>query len=156
MTRAWLAAVLLSAPSASFAEDAAAPAAPAVAAPRAPEGGSMVSLSLVEALASIERPELAGLFSFIPPQNASYAFGDLMARDPKGLKRYAAKLKGDLKAAGGLTEWDHEVCATLVNIFAGQGVMIQEKPSKKVMAVVNDCVLSPVLDLREIVARRKK
>lgn len=154
MTKALLAVLLLPAP--AFAAGAAAPAAPAVAAPRAPEGGTMVSLALVEALAAVERPELAGLFSFIPPQNASYAFGDLMARDPKGLKLYARRLKADLKAAGGLTEWDHEVCATLVNIFAGQGGLLAERPPKKVMAVVNDCVLSPVMDLREIVARRKK
>ena len=128
----------------------------AVAAPPAPQGGSMVSLSLVEALAAVERPELAGLFSFLPPQNASYAFGDLMTRDPKALKAYAAKLKSDLKAAGGLTEWDHEVCATIVNLYAGQGALVNQKPKAKIMSIVNDCVLAPVLDLREIVARRKK
>src|SRR5262249_31477265 len=106
--------VLLCAPS-----RAAAPA--AAAAPRAqalaagPAGGGMVSLSLVARLSAVKRPEWAGVFSFIAEKDAPFAFSDLLARDAKTLKPYLGKLDDDMKVAGGLTEWDHAVCASLVN-----------------------------------------
>lgn len=117
----------------------------------------MLSGSLIEALQAIEKPELGGVFTYIGTQNAPRAFADLVARDPKAMKRYTGKLMKDLKAAGGLTAWDHEVCATLVNHYAGGGDMPGiKKPDAKRLKALNDCVLSPVMELHDIVSRRNK
>lgn len=117
----------------------------------------MLSGSLIEALKAIEKPELGGVFTYVGPQNAPRAFADLIARDPKAMKRYTGKIMDDLKAAGGLTAWDHEVCATLVNHYAGGAEMPGiKRPDKKRLKALNDCVLAPVMELQDIVMRRKK
>lgn len=117
----------------------------------------MLSGSLIEALQAVEKPELGGVFTYIGTQNAPRAFADLIARDKKAMKRYTGKLMKDLKAAGGLTAWDHEVCATLVNHYAGGGDMPGiKKPDAKRLKALNDCVLSPVMELHDIVSRRNK
>lgn len=121
-----------------------------------PDSGGVVDLSLVEALAAIKQPELAGVFSFVPDKYSSFAFADLMARDKKSLKRFLGKLKADRKAAGGLTAWDHAVCATLVNLYASPLSVSFVKPDHKRMSAINECVLSPVVELSEIVAKRKR
>lgn len=117
----------------------------------------ILSGSLIEALQAIEMPELGGVFTYVGTQNAPRAFADLIARDPKAMKRYTDKLRKDLKAAGGLTAWDHEVCATLVNHYAGGGDMPgMKRPDAKRLKALNECVLSPVMELHDIVSRRKK
>ena len=118
--------------------------------------GGMVDLSLVEALAAIKEPQLAGLFSFIQPKDAPFAFGDLLARDPKALKRYLNKLDDDKETANGLTGWDHEVCASLVNMYNSPMGAAFGKPDKKRLSRINNCVLAAVVPLQEIVARRKR
>lgn len=121
-----------------------------------PDAGGMVNLSLVDALTAIEEPQLAGIFSFIPEKYSTFAFADLMARDKKALKRYLGKLQADLKSAAGLTGWDHEVCATLVNLYASPLSASFEKPDAKRMSRINECVLAPAVQLSDIVAKRKK
>ncbi|MDP3542482.1 MAG: hypothetical protein Q8T11_08450 [Elusimicrobiota bacterium] len=117
----------------------------------------MLSGSLIEALQAIEKPELGGVFTYVGTQNAPRAFADLIARDKKAMKRYTDKLMKDFKAAGGLTAWDHEVCATLVNHYAGGADMPGiSRPDKKRLKALNDCVLSPVMELHDIVSRRNK
>jgi hypothetical protein len=121
----------------------------------APEAsGNLVSGALIEALIAIEKPELGGVFSYVNEKNAPRAFADLLARDPKSMKRYADKLKADMKAAGGTTAWDHEVCATLVNYYAGPPMPGLKAPDAKRLKALNETVLSPVKDLQEIVMRR--
>ena len=117
----------------------------------------MLSASLIEALAAIDKPELGGLFTYVGDKNAPTAFADLVARDPKAMRRYAAKLAADNKAAKGQTAWDHQVCATLVTYYAGGGTMPGvKKPDAKRLKILNECVLVPVLELQDIVSRRKK
>lgn len=133
---------------------------PAAAAPAAqvppPDAAGMVNLSLVDALSAIKEPQLAGIFSFIPEKYSTFAFADLMARDKKALKRFLGKLSADLKAANGLTVWDHEVCATLVNLYSSPLSASFEKPDAKLMNRINECVLAATVPLSEIVDRRKK
>lgn len=124
--------------------------APVLAASAAEQSG-MVSGSLIEGLKAIERPELGGVFAYVGEQNAPRAFADMLARDPNSLKKYSGKLKNDLKAAGGTTAWDHEVCANLVNYFS---TLTSGKPKEKVLKPINESVLSPVKELGEIVAKR--
>ena len=117
----------------------------------------MLSASLIEALAAIEKPELGGLFTYVGEKDAPTAFADLIARDPKAMKRYTAKLAEDNKVAKGQTAWDHQVCATLVNYYAGGGAMPGvKKLDAKRLKTLNECVLAPVLELQEMVSRRKK
>ena len=120
----------------------------------APTG--MISFSLVEALAALHEPQLAGIFSFVSEKNAPFAFADLLARDKKSMKLYLNKLDDDFKAASGLTEWDHEVCASLINLYGSPLAGTFGVPDAKRMKQINDCMLTPTVFLEDIVARRKK
>lgn len=114
----------------------------------------MLSGSLIEALSVVGKPELGGVFTYVGQPNAPRAFADLIARDAKAMKRYTSKLGDDLKAAGGLTAWDHEVCATLVNHYAGVGMPGIKMADAKRLKALNACVLSPVMELQDIVMKR--
>jgi hypothetical protein len=130
-------------------------ASPPFAAPAA-RAQDMLSGSLIEALAAVGKPELGGVFTYVGDKNAPSAFADLIARDAKAMKRYVSKLGDDRKAAGGLTAWDHQVCATLVNYYAGPDMPGIKRPAAKSLKALNDCVLTPVMELQDIVSRRKK
>jgi hypothetical protein len=123
------------------------------------EGGGatgMISLSLIEALSALHQPQLAGIFSFVAEQNAPFAFADYVARDNKAMKLYLSKLDADRKAGKGLTEWDHEVLASLINLYGSPMAATFGKPSEKQMHQLNECMLAPVVPLEAIVAGRKK
>jgi hypothetical protein len=116
----------------------------------------ILSGSLIEALTAVKKPELGGVFTYVGSQNAPQAFADLIARDSKAMKRYTAKLGADQKAAGGLTAWDHQVCATLVTHYAGAEMPGLAKPDAKRLKALNSCVLAPIMELQEIVLKRSK
>lgn len=153
MIRLLALAVLLAAPAPVVR---AAPAVAPKAVPQASAGPAVVNLSLIEAVAAIEMPQITGLFAFIAEQDASFAFADLVARDPKAMKKYLKKLESDKKAANGLTGWDHEVCATLVNLYASSLGATLGRPNEKQQGFINECVLASVVPLSEIVSRRKR
>lgn len=118
----------------------------------------MIDLSLIEALTAVEMPQFAGLFSYIPEQNAPFAFADLLMLNKKYLKRYLNKLEDDVKVANGLTPWDHAVCAVLINKYetsSGASLKIN-RPDKKRMTQINECMLSPIISLQELVMRRRQ
>lgn len=127
-----------------------------VTAARAQEEGGMLSGSLIEALKAIDKPELGGVFTYVGETNAPRAFADLIARDAKSMKRYINKLADDRKIAGGLAAWDHQVCATLVNYYAGIEMPGIKRPAAKRLKAFNECVLSPVVELNVLVERRGK
>jgi len=116
----------------------------------------MLSGSLIEALKSVEKPELGGVFTYVGNQNAPRAFADLIARDKKAMRRYTDKLNDDRKVAKGLTAWDHEVCAILVNHYAGAEMPGIKKPDAKRLKALNACVLAPVMELQDIVSKRNE
>jgi hypothetical protein len=116
----------------------------------------ILSGSLIEALTAIKKPELGGVFTYVGEKNAPQAFADLIARDSKAMKQYTAKLMDDHKTAGGITAWDHQVCATLVTHYAGAEMPGLKKPDAKRLRALNACVLAPVMELQEIVMRRNK
>jgi hypothetical protein len=116
----------------------------------------ILSGSLIEALTAVKKPELGGVFTYVGEKNAPQAFADLIARDSKAMKLYTAKVGADQKAAGGVTAWDHQVCATLVTHYAGAEMPGLKKPDEKRLRALNACVLSPVMDLQEIVLKRGK
>jgi hypothetical protein len=116
----------------------------------------MISFSLVDALAALHEPQLAGIFSFVSERNAPFAFADFLARDKKSMKLYLNKLGEDVKAARGLTDWDHEVCASLINLYASPMAATFGRPDDKRMKQINDCMLAPSVTLETIVSKRKK
>ena len=156
ISAALAAALFLAPPARAGAPAAARPAKAAIAAPQECAPTGMISFSLVEALASLHQPQLAGIFSFVAEKNAPFAFADLLARDKKAMKLYLDKLDGDFKAAGGLTQWDHEVCASLINLYGSPLAATFGVPDAKRMKQINDCMLAHNATLEEIVAARKK
>lgn len=157
-----LAAVLLAAVSArpsAAAEPAvptaaAAPTAAATSSRNAMPGESSVALS--EALGAIGKSEILGLFAFIAERDSAIAFADLLSRDKRALKDYAKKTAADLKSVGGLSAWDHEVCASLVNFYASSHSGGSARPDEKRMRTINECVLSPLMTMQDVMIRRKK
>ena len=123
---------------------------------RAQEEGGILSGSLIDALRAIEKPELGGVFTYVGEENAPRAFADLIARDLKAMKRYTGKLAADRKVADGLTPWDHQVCAILVNYYAGVEMPGIKRPDAKRLKALNECVLSPVVELKVIVEKRNR
>jgi len=116
----------------------------------------ILSGSLIEALSAIKKPELGGVFTYVGEKNAPQAFADLIARDSKAMKLYTAKLGKDQKIAGGLTAWDHQVCATLVTHYAGAEMPGLKKPDAKRLKALNACVLAPMMELQDIVQKRNR
>jgi hypothetical protein len=154
-----LASPVLGAPAAARASNATSAAAQAQARAQAAQASApsgMISFSLVEALAALHQPQLAGIFSFVSEKNAPFAFADLLARDKKAMKLYLNKLDDDFKTANGLTDWDHEVCASLINLYGSPMAATFGVPDEKRMKQINDCMLAPNVPLESIVSRRKK
>ena len=118
--------------------------------------GGVLNLSCIEALAAIGQPSLAGVFSFIPEKDSPAAFADLLVHDNKALKKYAEKVGQDLKAASGITDWDHEAVMFALSLLTGPLAQTLEKPSGKLMARLNELSLAPKLSLEVVVSRRKK
>ena len=118
--------------------------------------GGVINLSCMEALVAIEEPGLAGVFSFISEKDAPSAFADFLAHHPKALKKYAAKVDQDLKAAAGVVSWDHEVLMDLLSLFSSPMADTLEKPSSKTMAQMTELSLAPTLSLEAVTAGRKK
>jgi hypothetical protein len=121
-----------------------------------PTPGGLLNLGCIEALAAIGQPNLAGVFSFISEKDSPAAFANLIAHDGKALKRYVGKVEGDLKAAGGVTIWDHEALLCVLALYSGPLASNFEKPSTKTMALINALSLASTLSLEKVAARRKR
>lgn len=129
--------------------------APAVARPHAIPKPGMIDRSLIEDVNAMDEPNLVAVFAYIPLTNQPAALAELLTRDHRGLKRYADKLNRDIKAAGGVTDWDHEVCAVLVDRFE----TVSDRsglPDKKRMSIINECILSRVVPFAELMIKRNK
>lgn len=135
---------------------AAAPQAAASAArPRAIPQPGMIDRSLIEDVNAIDEPNLVAVFAYVPLTNQPAALAELLTRDHRGLKRYADKLNRDMQASGGVTDWDHEVCAVLVNRFE----TVSDRsglPDKKRMSIINECILSRVVPFAELMIKRNR
>lgn len=118
--------------------------------------GAVLDLNCMEALAAIGQPHLAGVFSFISEKDSSAAFADLVAHDGKALKKYVEKMDKDFKAAGGVTDWDHEALMFALGLFSGPLAQTLEKPSSRILARLNELSLAPKLSLEVVASRRKK
>ena len=122
---------------------------------QAPAGAQMLNLSCVEALAAIGEPRLAGVFSFVVEKDTPQAFADLVMHDKKALKKYAGKLKTDMKD-GGVTPWDHEAVTFALQILSSPIADTLDKPSKDERETLDLAARAPVIPLEQLTARRRK
>jgi hypothetical protein len=114
----------------------------------------IVNLSLVEALSAVEKPELAGIFGFVPEANAPFALADFLMRDRSSLKRFIKKCREDYKVAQGVNAWDKQVLLFLVGLNGSAPMMGLKPMPESWMDRVNDLALAPGLPLQIIVQRR--
>lgn len=117
---------------------------------------SILDLNCMDALASVGKPELAGVFSFIPTKDTPNAFADLVARDKKALKKFIGKVERDLKVASGVTTWDHEVVLNLVSLFGSPLASTLVDPGAKVKNRLQELALAPTMSLEDVAVRRRK
>lgn len=117
---------------------------------------SILDLNCIDALASVGKPELAGVFSFVPSKDTPNAFADLVARDKKALKKFVGKVEKDLKTASGVTAWDHEVVLNLISLFGSPLAPTLVDPGVKMKSRLQELALAPTLSLEEVAARRRK
>lgn len=116
----------------------------------------LINLNLIEALVSIKEESLAGLFSYIPEADAAPAFADYLYRNSGALKLFLKKGEKDLKAAGGINEWDKQVYLYLVTINANGPASGAAVLPAKLLDRVSTLSLAPGLPLSEFTMRRKK
>lgn len=146
MRHGWLAAGLLAAMAAGAAAQ------PPV--PGTAQGG-VVNLSLVEALVAVDAQDLAGVFSFIPEDQAPMALADYLMHDRKALKRFVRKGEADLKRSQGINEWDKKVLLYLVGMDSQALLPLGiERIPPSWRARVNALSLAPALPLNIIVQQR--
>lgn len=120
-------------------------------APSAFAGGSAMSLSCLEALAAIEHPYLAGVFTFIPEKDIGSAFADLLARSRPAMRRYLSKLERDGKKAKGLTSWDHDVVVQVLGLYSSSFAGVSDEGYKKRLSKLS---LLPTMPLAEMLRKR--
>jgi hypothetical protein len=110
----------------------------------------------MEALATVQRPELAGLFAFIPPEAAPLAFADFLLRDQAALKRFVREAEKDAKSFGGIADWEKRTFLFLVGINAsGQMAGGAAGVPRKWMSRVNELSLKPAMSYDELAQRRR-
>lgn len=124
------------------------------AAPAAAQQG-VINLSCLEALGAIGESDLAGVFSFIAEKDSAAAFADLLARNPKALSKFIAKADKDLKAAGGISDWDKTVFQGIAALFASPLADTLPKLSAKTLSRLAELGAAPALPLQEITIRRR-
>ncbi|MBI2362011.1 MAG: hypothetical protein HYV15_01310 [Elusimicrobia bacterium] len=112
-------------------------------------------MSLMEALVAVDRPELAGVFAYVPPEQDAVAFADFLLRDRAGLKAFLKKAEKDRKAFGVINAWDKDVCLHLVAATAGGGAPMGLRPlSKSQLDRVSRLSLAGGVTLQFLVERR--
>ncbi len=129
--------------------------APVATRPRAIPKPGMIDRSLIDDVNAMDEPNLVAVFAYVPLAHQPAALAELLTRDHRGLKRYADKLNRDMQAAGGVTDWDHEVCAVLVDRFE----TVSDRsglPDKKRMSIINECILSRVVPFAELMIKRSR
>jgi hypothetical protein len=114
----------------------------------------MIDLNCIEGLVAIERPKLAGVFSFITEKDTTHAFAILLAGDKKAFKKFVEKGEADFKKAGAVTMWDHQVLLNVINLLASPLPEI-EQPGEKLKARAVKLSLAPTAELKDITLKRK-
>jgi len=129
--------------------------APNVPAPAQPPQ-QIINLSLMEALITVERVDMAGVFSFVPEVNTPLAFADYLLRSLGSLKRFIKKCRKDYKVAQGISEWDKQVLLYIVGLNPSSVALGFEQVPEGRMKEVGELCMLPGIPLQVIVQRRGK
>ena len=121
---------------------------------RGPAAPGIISMSLMEGLVAVGRPELAGVFAYVPSEQDTVAFADLLLRDRSALKAFLKKADKDRKAFGVINAWDKDVCLHIVAATAGSGQAGLRPLSKSQLDRVSSLSLTNGVALQFIVERR--
>lgn len=122
--------------------------------PQLPQQAEIINLNLLEALKAIGEEDMAGVFAFIPAASLPPAMADYLLHRPKALKKFVKKGEADLKAAGGITEWDQQVYVYMLNIN-GSGILPEKKMlSKSMLDRVQKLMIAPAMPLAQVTLRR--
>lgn len=115
----------------------------------------VLNLSCMEALVAIEHPDLAGVFSFISEKDTSAALADYLSHNKVAMRRYVEKLEADLKAAAGVTAWDHDVIMRVLDLYASPLAETLQKLPESSKKRLMELSAAPTMSLEDIAARRK-
>lgn len=120
-----------------------------------PAAPNIINMSLMDALVAIRRPELAGVFSFVPDSQSTMAMADLLMRDHASLKRFLKMVEADQKKLKVINAWDKEVCLHIVAAAAHQTVPPgAERLSKRLSDRVSIMSLMSGVPLEVVMQRR--
>jgi len=115
----------------------------------------ILNLNCLEALAAVGEPELSGIFSYVPDADTAAAFADLVVHQRSALRKFMDKDEADVKAVGGVSQWDHSVAAYALSIYAlPAAAATVEKPSASDLKRLNALLAAPALSLEQMTARR--
>lgn len=129
-------------------------AAPAAAQREIPSPPTIIDLNLMEALVAIERIDLVGIFTFVPPGRAPLAMADFLLRNRKALKMFVKKAERDLKQVQGINEWDKKVFLFLVGMTSGRLLSGIKAVPRRWMDRINTLSLAQPLPLSVMLQRR--
>ncbi|MHB2025595.1 MAG: hypothetical protein ACYCPQ_02980 [Elusimicrobiota bacterium] len=114
----------------------------------------ILDLNCMEALAAAGRPELAGIFAYVPDADTSAAFADLIVHDHAALRRFMIRLEKDAKDVSGISSWDHDAVAYALSIYASPAAATVKKPSSADLSRLKALLTAPTMSLEEMTARR--
>ena len=66
----------------------------------------MLDLNVMESLVAVGATELAGIFGFVAPENAPFAFADYLLHNRKALKKLTKRELKNLKDVGSVGSWN--------------------------------------------------
>lgn len=123
----------------------------------APAGAQqLLGTGCMEALIASGQADLAGIFSFISEKDSAAAFADLVVHKKDAMKKYLGRVESDLKAAGGIGVWDHEVLVLVTQFYASPLAQTVPVPAAKTTAKIGELTLAATLPLDQLSARRKR
>jgi hypothetical protein len=130
--------------------------APAVPKGKIPNAPQIINFGLLEALSAIGHADLAGVFAFIPEEQAPMAMADFLLRNRKALKRFVKKSERDKKKVEAISIWDKHVFMYLTGMVnSGQMPPTMKKVPQRWISRIHALMLAPGLPLQAIVQKRE-
>lgn len=83
--------------------------------------GVVLDPTLMEALAAIKENRLAGVFSFVDPNQTNVAFANVLLYDHKALKAFVKFSEKRYEKAGAITYWEKQVMLLIVGMSDEKG-----------------------------------
>jgi hypothetical protein len=124
-------------------------------APPSMSQGAVLDPTLMEALAAIKENRLAGVFSFVDPNQTNVAFANVLLYDHKALKAFVKFSRERYEKAGAITYWEKQVMLLIVGMSEEKGVLPGgRKISARLMQDVSAMALVPGVNDAQYRTRR--